>query len=241
MSADDPFRHHPGLRDLITPPEDSFFRDFDPRRLVTELRGKGLEFPLYETDEREAMRRAFLATHDGPLWVFGYGSLMWDPAFDFTDVRRAFAPAHARRFILKDVWGARGTYELPGLMAALDAGEGCHGLAFRIAPDAVEEGTFRIWSRELAGPAYRAEMIDVTLDDSPIRALTFVAEHGTSAIQPDLTREEQVHYLATGTGFLGSSYDYIRNLATHFEEMRIDDPYLTGLLAEVEARMEGRT
>ena len=74
-------------------------------------------------EAREASRRVTLASHTGDLWVFAYGSLMWDPAMDFTEVRRAWLPGHARRFILCDIYGARGTPEAPGLMAALDWGE----------------------------------------------------------------------------------------------------------------------
>ena len=128
MSQLDPFEHHPRLRGLITPLKDSFFRDFDPESMAADLRAQGIKFPLLSHDQREASRRAALANHGGDLWVFGYGSLMWDPGFDFIEIRRAYAPAHARRFILRDVWGARGTAEQPGIMAALDDGSGCHGL-----------------------------------------------------------------------------------------------------------------
>ena len=103
----DPFAHHPDLRDKITPTDQSFFRNFTKEKLAVILAEKGMEdFPYHPDATREAMRHAALAGRDGQdIWVFAYGSLMWDPALVFSDVRRAHAPHHARRFILKDIYG----------------------------------------------------------------------------------------------------------------------------------------
>jgi hypothetical protein len=69
------------------------------------------------------------------------------------------------------------------------------------------------------------------------RALTFLADHSIDMINVDLTRDTQIRYLATGTGFLGSSYDYLRGVVDHLHEMDIPDPDLDALLAETEAEM----
>ena len=108
-------------------------------------------FPVHDEATREGLRRAALREHEGDLWVFAYGSLIWDPALIFTEVRRAYAPHHARRFILEDTYGGRGTVEAPGLMAALDAGAGCHGLCYRIAAEAVEHETEILFSPRVDG------------------------------------------------------------------------------------------
>jgi hypothetical protein len=120
-TATDPFVHHPELRDLIDEPENCFFRTFTTTKLAEMAREKGIPQWWYSDEEREAMRAKALAKHGGgDLWVFAYGSLMWDPGLYFEEVRRAWLPDHARRLILKDIYGARGTAEAPGLMAALD-------------------------------------------------------------------------------------------------------------------------
>ena len=235
---EDPFAHHPGLRDLVTPPEDSFFRDFEPRDLLEDIRKKGMNPPFFTAEEREAARRDALDDHDGDLWVFAYGSLMWDPGVLFDELRRAYAPRHERRFILRDIWGARGTLERPGLMAALDEGDGCHGLAFRIPAARVEDETRRLWAREAPAPGYIPRMITVAHDAGEVQALAFLADHDTENMFPDMPRATQVNYLATGTGFLGASYDYIRNLADHFDALGIKDAHVTDLLAEVEERRQ---
>lgn len=236
--TDDPFRHHPGLRDKIKPAAQSFFRDFTTDQLLTLFAEHDVPpFPMYDDATREGLRRAALAGHEGDLWVFAYGSLIWDPALDFAEVRRAFAASHRRRFILEDVYGGRGTPTAPGLMAALDAGDGCHGLCFRVAADRVEEETEILFRRELLGPGYIATFIPVDLDDRRVTALTFLADHSVDMINADLPRASQVRYLATGTGFLGSSYDYLRGVVDHLHDMEIPDPELDALLAETEAEM----
>ncbi len=242
MPDTDPFAHHPELRDLITDPETSFFRTFSVATLLPQLLSQGLPVDWWYSDaEREALRRAALTgREDAPLWVFAYGSLMWDPAFRFTDLRRARAPQHARRFILKDTKGARGTPEAPGLMAALDDGPGCEGLAYLIPAEAVEHETEILWRREQLGPAYHARFIELDLSDSRITALTFVANHASELIVPDLPHAEQVRILATGTGFMGSSFDYLANIASHFRALGIDDPDVVRLLRDTDAyRAEG--
>jgi len=239
VTEPDPFRHHPGLRGRITPPEDSFFRDFSTAKLEAMLAEKGLATGWWRSDaEREANRRDTLAIRPTPdLWVFAYGSLMWDPAFHFAEVRRARLPDHARRFILKDTRGGRGTPAQPGVMAALDAGDGCEGLAFRIAADQVETETAIHWAREYLADAYVPRFVTADLGEAEVPALTFVADHTSENIDPALPHETQVHYLATGTGILGTSAEYLRNVASHFAELGIDDPATTRLLADVEARI----
>jgi len=238
MTADpDPFSHHPELRGEITDPFRSFFRTFTTTELAAKSKALGLTAKWWYPDEhREAMRARALAGHrNGDLWVFAYGSLMWDPAFRFVEVRRGHVADHARRFILKDVFGGRGTRSAPGLMAALDKGPGCDGLLFRIAHRDVEEETEVLWRREQVGPAYSAAFIDAMVENRPVTALAFVADYDAELIDPNLTREEQVRFLATGTGFLGSSLDYLRNIDKKFAALGIRDDDVASLLHEAEA------
>ncbi len=239
MPEDDPFRHHPGLRDRITPFRDSFFRDktVDDIRALMTAKGIPILFPFHSDDTREGLRRAALKDHDGDLWVFAYGSLIWDPALDFAELRRARAPGHARRFILVDTYGGRGTEDAPGLMAALDEGAGCDGVAFRIEAAKVETETRQLFQRELIGPGYLARFVDVEIGRDTARALTFLADHDDPLMRPDITRTDQVRYAATGTEFLGSSLDYLENTVAHLAEIGIDDPDITALLCEVRAYM----
>lgn len=243
MSAHrDPFSHHPELRNEIADPLRSFFRTLTTADLAARMQGLGLPPNwLHADDAREAMRAEALAGHrDADLWVFAYGSLMWDPGFRFAEVRRARVPDHARRFILKDIYGARGTFDTPGLMAALDEGSGCDGLLFRIARAHIEEETEVLWRREQVGPAYTSVFVDAFLSDQRVRALTFVADHDAELIDANLTREEQIRFVATGKGFLGSSMDYLRNIHGKFAALGIHDEDVAGLLRDAESYVRTR-
>ena len=247
----DPFLHHPELRDYIADPFQSFFRSFTNAKLEALMRERGAPLGWWHSDEeREAMRAETLAgRRDGDLWVFAYGSLMWDPSIRFAEVRRARVPDHARRFILKDVYGGRGTFDSPGLMAALDHvdrlegvcdGEGCDGLLFRIARNHIEAETRILWQREKILPAYTASFVEAFIAGEPIEALTFVADHEAEIIDATLTREEQIHLLATGSGVFGTSLDYLRNIATKFAALGIEDEEVSTLLRDTEAYFADR-
>ncbi|MDF0601515.1 gamma-glutamylcyclotransferase [Psychromarinibacter sp. C21-152] len=233
--TDDPFRHHPGLRGLIEDPDTSFFRNFTTEEMDARVAEHGVGPGWRHSDaEREAFRQTALAGRRGrDLWVFAYGSLMWNPAIRFEEARRAILPGQSRRFILLDTLGGRGTADRPGVMAALDRdphGPGCHGLAFRIAADRLETETEILWRRERIAPAYHESFLTAETDQGPIEVLAFTADRGADMIVPDLPFDKQVEYAATGTGFLGSSLDYLENLAAHFAELKIDDPDLARLL-----------
>jgi glutathione-specific gamma-glutamylcyclotransferase len=232
----DPFEAHPELRLLIRDPSKSPLRNLHAATNVKEAPDPVAAGPrMLSADAREASRRVTLEGCRGDLWVFAYGSLMWDPAIDFAEVRRAWLPGYARRFILCDIHGARGTREAPGLMAALDRGEGCHGLAFRVPAESVEEETRNLWAREMVLPSYVPSILPVDLHGERVMALAFLADHGSDMIRADLSREQQVRFLATGNGFLGTSREYLENIVRQFGVLGIEDPEISTLMADVRA------
>jgi glutathione-specific gamma-glutamylcyclotransferase len=233
----DPYIHHPALRGKITDPLTSFFRNFKPSDLDARMKEIGRPDNWRHSDEElESARQTFLKGRlDQDLWVFAYGSLMWDPAFHFAEVRRGRVSGYARRFILKDTFGARGTPKAPGLMAALDEGLGCEGLVFRIAGSEAERESGMFWRRELIAYAYKPVFAKVETDFGEVDALTVIADRASEYICPDLSREEQVRYIATGTGFLGTSLQYIENIAGHFAALEVEDQEVKELLAGARA------
>jgi cation transport protein ChaC len=238
----DAFAHHPELRDKIADPSTSFFRNFRAADILAQRPELAEAFGLLHSDvDREASRREALAGRGaGDLWVFAYGSLMWDPAFRFSEVRRARVPDYARQFILKDSYGARGTRDAPGLMAALDKGDGCEGLLFRISAADVDAETEVLWRREMVGPAYLPAFVTAVMDDQVTPALTFVADHQAEAISPTLTHDEQVLFIATGVGFLGSSFDYLAKINRQLTTLGIVDEYCSTLLRDIELYRRSR-
>lgn len=235
----DPFAHHPELRDRIADTEKSYFRTFSVEAvLAADPQQEAFRDWVHTDEEREAIRAEALANHSGDLWIFGYGSLMWDPALRFVEVRRAHIAGYARRMILVDTRGGRGTEEAPGLFATLDAVEGCdgcEGLAFRIAAADVEAETEILFRREMIAPGYLARFVPARIGDAEFRVLTFVADHDVPDVRPDLTHEEQVRYVAHGVGDLGTSRDYLANIVAHFTHLGITDAHCSDLLRAVDA------
>jgi len=238
----DPFCHHPELRHRIVDPLSSHFRTFRIEDRLAEMQAQGVPTGWwYSDEEREAMRARALEGHrDSDLWVFGYGSLMWDPGLCFEEVRRARVPDYARRFILKTSHGGRGSPQAPGLMAALDKGDGCEGLAFRIDRANIEAETEILWRRERIGPAYLPAFIEAIADDRTVTVLAFIADHSAPSIDPGLTRAEQIHLLATGTGFLGTSLEYLTRIAHQFAALGIEDEDVSALLRDTQAYIRSR-
>jgi cation transport protein ChaC len=237
-NALDPFAHHPELRGRIADPKTSRFRTFRAEDLVAQE--PHLRDWVYPQARREAIRAEALAGHSGDLWIFGYGSLMWNPGLHFAEVRRAHVPDYARRLILLEYRGGRGTMEAPGLMATLDAGDGCDGLAFRIAAAAVETETDILFQREMLAPGYLARFVPARIGGEKVRVLTFLADHDVPDVRPDLTREEQVRYIAHGAGDLGTSRDYLASIVDHVALLGIADDHCTDLLREVDAYLAAK-
>nr|WP_281435946.1 gamma-glutamylcyclotransferase [Oricola nitratireducens] len=191
----------------------------------------------YSDARREEIRREALEGRlSEDLWVFAYGSLMWNPAFLFAEVRRGRVDGYERSFCLKDTRGARGNSERPGLMAALDKADGhCNGLAYRIEARIADHETEILFRREMLSGSYVPAFVPVDTDHGTVEALTFVANHDSANIRTDIAHEDRVCFIATGSGRLGTSLEYLENLASHFEALKIDDPHVFGLLAEVRA------
>lgn len=236
----DRFSHHPELQSQIADPLQSFFRDFNAKAFFEDKPELHWVIELLHSDsERAASRDETLAGRwDDDLWVFAYGSLMWDPAIQFSEVRRAHVPDYARRFILKDIYGGRGTPETPGLMAALDNGDGCDGLVFRIAKKDIETETEILWGREMIGPGYIPTFVPAIVEERTIEALTFVADHEAEAMQRNLTRQEQIQFITSGRGFLGSSLEYLANIVAHFTALGVTDEDCSALLGEAELSLK---
>jgi len=241
VTTNDPYFHCPELRGRITPPEQSFFRDFTAERIFREFpqMEEHRDWP-YPDPVREALRHDALADHQGDLWVFAYGSLMWDPAFHFAEVRHAVVEGYQRRMILKEWRGARGTREAPGLMASLDVGHRCEGLAFRIPQDRVDAETDNLFRREMIAPGYHAQFVDTQIAPDRVSALTFVADHSVDEIVADLPRDDQIAWIAQGEGFLGTSRDYLANIVSQFAALGIEDAECAALLRDVDARRAQR-
>ncbi|WP_417666401.1 gamma-glutamylcyclotransferase [Roseibium sp.] len=223
----DPFRHHPQLRGQIIPPETSRFRNLDLSDMDRQMRGMGLPEDWRRSDEnRDQSRRETLQDRWGQdIWIFAYGSLMWDPAFHFSEVRRATLSGYHRRFCLKSEVG-RGTPEAPGLMAGLDLGGTCNGLVFKVEAERLEEESHYIWRREMLLRSYAPEFLEMETALGSVEAMAFVVNRENPLLLPPMSLEETARQIAGAEGYLGPNIDYLENLADAFELLRLEDEEL---------------
>ncbi len=156
------------------------------------------------------------------LWVFAYGSLIWDPAVQVEEYRYGALTGWHRSFCMK-LEGGRGTHERPGLMAALDEGGQCEGVVFRIAADLVDAETQYMWRREMFSGAYCPIFENVTTPQGPVDALVFVMDRSNRRYTPDLNEDEAARIIASAEGGLGPNFAYLDSLIRHLDELGITD------------------
>lgn len=173
-------------------------------------------------------------SHDETIWIFGYGSLIWDPGFDPAERVLARAPGWERSFCLRSLVH-RGTPEAPGLVLALDAGQGdCAGLAFSVRAGQEAEVMAYLRKRELVTSAYLETRVALDLADGRrVEAVTYVIDRHHDQYCGGLTHDEQAAIILQAHGGRGPNRDYLFNTAAHLHELGIPDPHLDALAARV--------
>jgi glutathione-specific gamma-glutamylcyclotransferase len=236
----DAFIHLPGLRTRVTHPEKSRLRLTPEMFAMWEQRVREAGWPAdwrLSDEVIEASRLAVLGDHKAgsDLWVYSYGSLMWDPGFHFAEVRLADIEGYQRRFTLKINLG-RGSRDYPALMLSLEPQAGrCRGLAFRIAADFVHAETAILWRREMLRGGYAPAVVPMTTPQGPIEALAFVSNPSHPSYVGELPFAETASLIASGTGILGTNREYLVQLATQLDALGIEDPYVAQLHAQMDA------
>jgi cation transport protein ChaC len=182
---------------------------------------------------------------EGPaeaFWIFAYGSLIWKPTFEHIGRKSCSAPGWRRSFCLEiNRW--RGSPEVPGLMMALESGEGsCDGALLRVADHERHKVLEELLRREVeqASELASTRWLNVTTEEGTIRALTFYADPvEVPCYSGNLPPHHVASVLARACGHWGSGADYLYNTVRHLEEMGIHDEglwHLQGLVAaEIEA------
>jgi cation transport protein ChaC len=176
----------------------------------------------------------------GELWVFGYGSLMWDPGFPYVKWAPALVYGYHRALCVYSTrW--RGTATRPGLVLGLDRGGACRGLAYHVAAADVETALEGLWTREMRRRVYKPRLMRARLADREIRVLTFIADVEHPGYAGRLSIEQTAQLVATRRGHRGSNIDYLRRTIKHLAELGVRDHNLLGVLAAVRALRSGGT
>jgi cation transport protein ChaC len=169
------------------------------------------------------------------MWVFAYGSLVWNPGFDARERVLAILPGYHRSFCMRSVHH-RGTQDKPGLVLALDAMEGarCRGVALAVGEEEEDEVLAYLRERELISSAYLEKRLGVHLHDGrQVEAVTYVVDPGHVQYCGGLDLEEQAKIIAQAVGGRGPNTEYLYNTTAHLVELGITDRELDWLVRRV--------
>lgn len=169
------------------------------------------------------------------MWVFGYGSLLWNPGFAVEEMRIATLPGYARSFCMSSIHH-RGTEDKPGLVLALDEATGaqCRGMAMRVTPGDEDATLAYLRERELISSAYLEKNLEIVFDDgATVDAVTYVIDPDHIQYRGALGLEEQAQIIAKAVGGRGPNTEYLYNTASHLHEIGLHDPDLDWLATRV--------
>lgn len=169
------------------------------------------------------------------LWVFAYGSLMWNPAFDHLDARDGRLLGYHRKLCIYST-AYRGTTEQPGLVFGLDAGGSCRGRVLLVAADEVDRTIEYLYRREMVTNVYVPIMGQVRISGLRTRrALAFVADSRHEQYAGSLPDDEVVRLVLQGRGPAGTCMDYVRATVEHLSRLGVRDRHLERLVAHAVA------
>ena len=168
------------------------------------------------------------------FWVFGYGSLMWNPGFVFEERVLARAFGYRRSLCIRS-WVHRGSKQSPGLVLGLDRGGSCRGVAFRVGDSQRDAVLDYLRERELVTNVYLERIMPVALDGGRrVQAVTYVVDRTHRQYAGALEVTEAARIVHSAVGQSGPNDAYVFNTLAHLRQMGIRDQWLEQVVDEVE-------
>jgi len=167
------------------------------------------------------------------LWVFGYGSLIWRPDFDFAERRPA--KVHGWHRALK-MWSRinRGTPERPGLVFGMLSGGSCQGMVFRIPRSQGRAVLATLWAREMSLAVYDPKWLTCHTHQGPVQALAFTLSRKSPQHTGLLSQEEYRRIFLEASGIYGTTHEYAHRTLEELKRHNIHDRGLERLLKLIE-------
>jgi glutathione-specific gamma-glutamylcyclotransferase len=196
-----------------------------------ELRSSSISAHLLTDEELETSRRAALKSYPKKksLWIFGYGSLVWNPQLSFQRAERTQIFGYRRALCL---WSRinRGTPELPGLVFGLLPGGSCAGIAYEIPASKIESETLLLWRREMLMGSYVPLWASGRNPAGEVMTvLTFRVNPAGVGFAGDLDDARIIEVLRKAQGRFGTCSDYVCNTHSALKEYGISDKRLSRL------------
>jgi glutathione-specific gamma-glutamylcyclotransferase len=171
---------------------------------------------------------------DGQLWVFAFGSILWQRRFDVAEERPAMVRGWHRKFCLGPDTRYRGNPQAPGVMLSLDRGGQCRGMVLRMQPEGRDAALDHLLRHE---PPVPPAWVRAMTPQGEVRAIAFVTSRHFEGYCGGLCDTEVADRLAGAVGMWGSMAEYLRNTVAHLETMGIHDAYLWRMQAMVAERL----
>ena len=170
------------------------------------------------------------------IWIFGYGSLIFNPVVDYVEQSQARIFGNHRRFCLWTRLG-RGSPDCPGLVLALDRGGSCAGVGFRLNPKTAIDELDLLWRREMITMAYNARWLTLHTQQGRKRGIGFVARPDRPNYAPPMPIEDEAGVIAAASGFIGPCREYLFDTVEALRANGINDPHLENLVRHVKQRL----
>ncbi|WP_437890336.1 gamma-glutamylcyclotransferase [Phytobacter sp. V91] len=196
---------------------------------------------LWSAEQRAASLAATLACRpdDGPVWIFGYGSLMWNPVLEFTESCTGTLVGWHRAFCLRLTAG-RGTACQPGRMLALKEGGRTTGIAYCLSEHHLDEELMLLWKREMITGCYLPSWRKLELDDGrTVNALVFIMDPRHPLYESDTRTQVIAPLIASASGPLGSNAQYLFSLEQELTKLGMHDDCLNELVGRVRLLLGG--
>lgn len=208
----------------------------ETRYLQTMIARSGVALSVLSEAELQASLDTLLQSHppNTDVLIFAYGSLIWNPCFQFAQSRVVKLYGWHREFCLWTPLG-RGTPDNPGLVLGLKSGGSCLGVAYRIAAADVEAELLLVWRREMVVGSYIPRWVKVSNEQETKvnaaynKAIAFTVNSHHSCYAGNLSRERILQSLATAQGELGSSAEYLQQTVEGLRQVGIYVPQLLQL------------
>ena len=168
------------------------------------------------------------------VWLFGYGSLVWNPIIRFEERHVAKLHGYHRSFCLWSHVG-RGSLQKPGLVLGLDSGGSCRGVAFRIRSDRAENELRLLWRREMVLGSYCPRWVKVDMDDRDLSAIAFIVRRDHPGYAGRLPLDTVIKIMVSARGFLGTPAEYLHETIQGLLKHGVRDAYLMEIRRHVNA------
>lgn len=206
---------------------------------LLEASHSGIKLTTLSEDELQRSLDQILQ-HQPPnsdIWIFAYGSLIWNPLITYIERRAGIIYGWHRHFCTWMILG-RGTPENPGLLLGLDRGGSCRGIIYRIAAADVPSELLLIWRREMLAGVYVARWVKVFDGTQEFKAIAFVANRQHPRYAHQISSKTSVDSIATASGKLGSCADYLMKTVDGLMAEGIRDRKLLLLCKQVLAKQQ---